>query len=246
MNEDCVSNWPSSVSTVVSSMRSVTASSTGNSSNRVTWARSAGNRRRCICRRAATAGCKARGRSRRGRPRPRGATGRRAGRASSLEAGRRHEAERAGLALDAARVRAGQVERGAFGVELVIVGHHQRVAAPRLVLERDGPHVGPCCSLRRMLAPVNSTFLQCAGSGDAELLHALVEDAVADRRAAAHDAVADRDEVEDFSHAPAAPAFPWRESGSSPRCSPRTPAARRERLGSEVMGTSRRPVSSAS
>ena len=114
-----------------------------------------------------------------------------------LEAGGGGDGDGAGLALDIEDVRARGVERGAAGIELVIVGDDERVAAPDLVLEADGPDVG-----RGLLAadvgageldvfPVRREF-------HAELLHALVEDSVADRRAAADLTVADGDEIEDL------------------------------------------------
>ena len=87
-------------------------------------------------------------------------------------------------------MRAGQVERAALGVKLVIVGDHQRVAAPGLVLERDGPHVGLL-----LLAPDVGAgelhVLPVRRQRDAKLLHALVEDAVTNRRAAPDQSVAD-------------------------------------------------------
>ena len=112
---------------------------------------------------------------------------------------RRRDRERTGLALDAVAMRAREVERGFLRVELVVVGDDERVTAPGFVLEGDGPHV------RRLLLPPDVRpgeldVLPVRRQPHFELLHALIQDAEADGRAAAHEAVTDGDEVEHLGH----------------------------------------------
>ena len=124
-----------------------------------------------------------------------------------LQAARRGQREAAGLAFHARRVGSGEIERRLLGVELVIVSDDERVAAPRLVLERDGPEDG--VGVRRgtgdddgrvgflaaNVRPGELDVLPMRRKLHAKLLHSLIDDAVAHDRAAADQPIANGDQV---------------------------------------------------
>ena len=92
---------------------------------------------------------------------------------------------------------AADVERRLVRIELVIVGDHQRVAVPSLVLKADCP-VG---SLLIAPSDVWTRELNVFPMGrnlHAKLLHALIDDAISNGCASTDEAVADGREVEDF------------------------------------------------
>ena len=107
----------------------------------------------------------------------------------------------AGLALHRLRVNAADRQFRALGIKGVIIRHHQGVAAPGFVLQPDGPHLAGLF----FAADVGSREIDVPAMRrhpDLKFLHALVRQAVANRRAAAHAAIANRHEVEHVCHHP--------------------------------------------
>ncbi len=111
------------------------------------------------------------------------------------QSGGRRDRDRPGLALRIRGVRPRGVHGPPLRVERRVVGHHQRVGSPDLVLQRDRP---------RVVAPVLAPDVRARELGvfpmgrdpDAELLHALVHQREPQRRAPADHAVPDRHQVE--------------------------------------------------
>ena len=115
----------------------------------------------------------------------------------------------AGLAFDFERVNAAERQRRFARVELFVVSDHERVAAPGLVLEADAPKDIICVTrgASRIGRRPHSLLAANVRAGELdifparrqlhlELLHALVDDDVTNRRAAADQTVADGHQIE--------------------------------------------------
>ena len=153
------------------------------------------------------------------------------------------DGDRTGLALDVHRVDAADGQRRACGVELIIVGDDQRVAAPDLVLQTNRPDVASLFLAPDVRAGELNVFA-VRRHLYFEFLHALIHQTVTDRRAAADHAVADGDEVENIGHDARGELFAGDGKFQS-GCSAVKARISSGRSGRRFTGISRRPASAA-
>jgi len=97
-------------------------------------------------------------------------------------------------------------------IKRIIVGDDQCVTVPNLVLQTNRPNhfVGAGRLTQFFASDVRAgelNVLELHRDADLEFLHALVHQAVSYRRAATHDAVADRDQIEDIGDDPGRKTF---------------------------------------
>ena len=113
----------------------------------------------------------------------------------NLKTGGAGDGNGAGLAFNAGAIEAANDQFRLVRIELLVVGDHQRVAAPGLLLQPDDPRVAG----QFLAADVRAGKLDVLPARrhlDAEFLHALVEQPIPDRRAAAQQTVANGHQIE--------------------------------------------------
>ena len=88
-------------------------------------------------------------------------------------------------------------QRRALRIELIIVGDDERVTAPRLVLQPNRPDIATLFFAADVRAGELDVLPVCRNF-HAKLLHALIDEAVANRCTAAHKSIADGDEIENL------------------------------------------------
>jgi hypothetical protein len=128
------------------------------------------------------------------------------GQGFEFECGGGGDRDESGLTFDIECLGSGGIQCGAFRIELVIVGEHEGVAAPHLVLQRERPEV----SLLVLATDAGAGELHVApmgGNPDSKLLDSLVENAEPEGGASAHQAIADRDQVEHLGDDPGGQRF---------------------------------------
>ena len=114
-----------------------------------------------------------------------------------LETRCRGDGDRTRFALHIQRVNSGHGQRRALRIELIIVGDDERVTAPRLILQTNRPDIA-ALFLATDVRAGELNILPVGGNFHAKLLHALIDQAITDCRAAAHESIADGYEIEDF------------------------------------------------
>ena len=114
-----------------------------------------------------------------------------------LETRRCGDGDRTRLAFHIQRVNSRHGQRRALRIELIIVGDDECVTAPSLVLQPNRPHITALFLAADVWAgeldvfPVRRNF-------HAKLLHALIDQTVTNRRAAADQSIADGDEIKNL------------------------------------------------